>query len=237
VDLEKKAVEMKTCFKNLLCCIVAILFISLTVSCCSIHTNPNKLFPDRFLSKVYSISVSPDGTRSLSEGSGFFVKHKGRYFFITAAHVIYATHGIKVEIEREYCLEPEIPALLIPNYHDVAILPLKKRPNRCSILELEPETPQKGENITSYGFTSDNKTTTTIKGIYLHKDEMFYFGKPVSLHALNVRLKKGMSGGPTLNKEGKVIGVNSMIAQLDPLNRSYLVPSSYICRYLESICN
>lgn len=237
MDLEEKAVEKKTYFSNFLCFLTFIVVLFLTTSCSNLQKNPNNLFPDKFLSKIYSINISPTNITTISEGSGFFIKYKNRYFFITAAHVIYASTGIRIEIDRGFCLEPEIPAIIIPNYNDVAILPLKKRPSRCKILELEQETPKKGEKICAYGFTSDNKTTTTIKGSYLHKDSMFYFGKMVQTYALDIRLKKGMSGGPTLNEQGKVIGVNSMIAQLDPIKRSYIVPSSYIYKYLKSICN
>jgi len=117
----------------------------------------------------------------------------------------------------------ELELLAVDAVHDLALLRtdgLERQP-----LDLAVKEPPKGTRLWSMGFPFDIGLTI-VEGTYNGTLEKSLYNK---LHFTG-SINPGMSGGPTLNSKGEIIGVNVSTAGNQV---SFLVPVQYVAALLE----
>jgi len=159
-----------------------------------------------------------------SIGSGFLVDRQG--FIITNFHVIAELVHKPGQYRAEYLFEDgrsgKLELLDIDVVHDLALLKMDVAADR--FLAISTEEPAKGERLFALGNPHD-LGLTIVEGTYNGRLEKSLYEKIHFTGSIN----PGMSGGPTINRDGAVVGVNVATAgnQL-----SFLVPATYVIRLL-----
>ena len=115
--------------------------------------------------------------------------------------------------------------LAVDVVHDLAVLRLETA--RPHFLALSPVRPAMGEELFSFGNPHD-LGLTIVQGTYNGLLEKSLYEK---IH-FTASINPGMSGGPTLNRNGEVVGVNVSTAGNQI---SFLVPVSYVATLLAAV--
>lgn len=168
---------------------------------------------------VFQIKTSRDANSSkASYGTGFVVDTSG--LLITNYHVISTVIQDRYNLYKIYVVDKdknfEAEVLDFSVVHDLALIRIKN--TFSTALKISPTLPRRGEKVFSIGLPKDlnmsivdgNFNGLLTRGVY----QRFLMSTPVN---------SGMSGGPTVNKEGKVVGINVSIL-LGSENISFAVP-------------
>ncbi len=158
-------------------------------------------------------------------GSGFFTGQAG--WVVTNYHVIAELVNEPGRYRARYLSDSDIKGdlelLAVDAVHDLALLRtdgLEQRP-----LELAADSPPKGTRLWSLGYPYDIGLTI-VEGTYNGQLQKSLYDK---LHFTG-SINPGMSGGPTLNSKGEVVGVNVSTAGNQV---SFLVPVQHVAALLE----
>jgi S1-C subfamily serine protease len=179
---------------------------------------------------VFQIKVinKKSGKKS-SIGSSF---HIGEGLFITNYHVVSKVvmkpNDYVLEAPRENGSALKLKIRNIDVIHDLAVLELEEEyePAESIVsLKLEKQDLKKGERVYSLGNPND-LGMVIIEGVYNGLLEQSLYQKILFSGAIN----PGMSGGPSINQNGNVIGINVARGGDDI---GYLVPVKFVHRLLE----
>lgn len=158
-------------------------------------------------------------------GSGFAVSSDG--YIISNYHVIAELVVNAGQYRAEYLSEDgkkgDLQLVDIDVVHDLALL--KATGLGGEFLQLEKKNPAKGETLFSMGNPFD-LGLTIVEGIFNGFLEKSLYKKIHFTGSIN----PGMSGGPTLNKSGSVVGINVATAGNQV---SFLVPVRYAITLLK----
>jgi len=218
--------------------LVFFLLLSLFLSSCQNHgEKPIAVVEvetdNNFLVEICSEYINPfTKERTFCFGSAFFVEYNGKYFLISAAHIIEKCSSISVKYGNKYLKKDFFPFIL--GTHDIFVCPIKAKPNNIKILKLSKSIPKKKEALVSHGIILGKKVE--IKCKYLSADLVPVNLNLVPFYSVSGKTIKGMSGGPVLDNNGYVVGINSMFCDIPGKEESYFVPSVYVICFLESIC-
>ena len=163
-------------------------------------------------------AVAPDAAKR-SYGSGFVVDQSG--LIATNFHVIQEaleesdTYRIFISLPQKE-LEASIESIDIAS--DLALL--KVNHSFAKALELLNTSPERGERLYSVGVPRD-LNLSVVEGTF---NGLLQNAASSNL-LLSSPINPGMSGGPTLNQLGKVVGINVAIL-LESQNLSFAVPVS-----------
>ena len=163
-------------------------------------------------------------------GSGFLVSDEGHLVtnFHVVSQLIYKPDLYQVEYLHEDGQRGLLELRAIDVIHDLAILqaPQLQTDNYLRLHETEPRN---GERLYAFGNPHD-LGLTIVEGTYNGLLEKSLYDK---IH-FTASINPGMSGGPSVNRMGEVVGVNVSTAgnQL-----SFLVPSRYIKALLAAAAN
>lgn len=178
-------------------------------------------------------------------GSGFFVKYQDlEGYIVTNAHVVRNASKIEISsmLTSEEQFEAEIVGLVKQLEPDVALIKLSEtelqRFNSLSIqaieyLELEDgNITFRGEEIKAIGYPlgmsepniTGGEVTNFISG------SEYYTERFVTDAAIN----PGNSGGPSINENGKVVGLNTAIIN-GAENIGFITPSSFVKIIIENL--
>jgi S1-C subfamily serine protease len=179
-------------------------------------------------------TVLKGGASQTSVGSGFIVSDEGH--IITNFHVVSEaalepdTHELMYVTADGH--EAPLQILMLDVLHDLALLrmaPSPEAPQRIEALAFRPPGLRlaQGERMYSLGnpldvgfaFIEGNYNGLVERSFYPH---IFFSGS----------LSGGMSGGPALDQEGRIIGVN-VARRVDGEQVSFLVPASFAASLLE----
>ena len=169
---------------------------------------------------VYQIKTAVDADApKTSYGSGFVIDRSG--ILATNFHVVIDAmqrpKNYKVFVVQEG-KATEAHVIRIDAVDDIAILKVDKT-FPCQ-MKLAPARPALGERMYSIGIPEDlNKSI--VEGVYNGEDQ---FG-PYSAIQMSSAINSGMSGGPTVNKNGEVVGLNVAILR-NAQNLAFAVPLS-----------
>jgi hypothetical protein len=159
-------------------------------------------------------------------GSGFVAGQPG--WVVTNYHVIAELVNEPGRYRARYLAddeqEGELELLAVDAVHDLAVL---KSNLHTPVLGLATESPPKGKRLWSLGYPFDIGLTI-VEGTFNGQLEKSLYEK---LHFTG-SINPGMSGGPTLNERGEVIGVNVSSAGNQV---SFLVPVRHVATLLEGI--
>ncbi|MCP5419624.1 MAG: trypsin-like peptidase domain-containing protein [Gammaproteobacteria bacterium] len=163
------------------------------------------------------------GSKS-SIGSGFLAGSQGQVItnFHVVAELVHHPDQYRAEFLFENGESGALSLLDIDVVHDLALLKMAGSP--AHYLTVSARQPAKGERLFSLGNPHD-LGLTIVEGTYNGHLEKSLYEKIHFTGSIN----PGMSGGPTIDRDGAVVGVNVATAgnQL-----SFLVPASYVIRLL-----
>ncbi len=197
-----------------------------------------------WLEKVKNATVIVEGRRG--QGSGFFVTTaEGKPVVITNAHVVRGNPGIRIKLVDGRQIPIQQAAVL--HEFDLAILAVEAI-NLPQPLELRDGLPEMGEKVFAYG-APRGLTGTLTEGIVsavrssseireVVDDDSF--DKPVRKAEsrwvqTTAPISPGNSGGPLLDEQGRVVGVNalgfnSLLAQ----NLNFALASTEVLHHLRA---
>lgn len=171
-----------------------------------------------------------------SSGSGFVIKHKGRFLIVTNAHVVENATQVQV---RFHGAAVKTPATILAVAHDADLALLdceglqEEGPSR--VLELSDRVPELQEALSVVGFPVGGDQLSITTGVCSRLDFSAYSHS--SRENLCVQtdsaINSGNSGGPCFDASGKVVGVafQSMDAS-DAQLAGYCIPQSVLRRVL-----
>lgn len=151
------------------------------------------------------------------EGSGFFVREDG--YVVTNAHVVQgATEFIVHTNDGE-----SYPAELIgtDNFKDIAVLKIDSDHELQVAVLGDSDTTRIGEPVIAIGSPLGYEATVTAGIVSTNKRSLEDLGRPSdirrpqSMIQTDAAINQGNSGGPLLNAEGEVIGVNQAIMRYE----------------------
>ena len=160
-------------------------------------------------------------------GSGFFAGQPD--WVVTNYHVIAELVNESGRYRSRYLAEDgregELQLLAVDAVHDLALLKTDGLERKA--LDLATDAPPKGTRLWSLGYPFDIGLTI-VEGTYNGQLEKSLYEK---LHFTG-SINPGMSGGPTLNHNGEVVGVNVSTAGNQI---SFLVPVHYVAQLVSSV--
>jgi len=160
-------------------------------------------------------------------GSGFFAGKQG--WIVTNYHVVADLVNEAGRYRARYLAgedeEGDVELLAVDAVHDLALLKTSgfNRPP----LDLASSGPPKGTRLWSLGYPFDIGLTI-VEGTYNGQLEKSIYDK---LHFTG-SINPGMSGGPTLNSSGQVVGVNVSTAGNQV---SFLVPVQFVAKLISNV--
>ena len=173
-------------------------------------------FSDRIF-QVRILEISSGNQASI--GSGFQIDVQGHVItnFHVVSEYVHYPERYRIELENNHKEKLSLQLVNIDVINDLAILKLDN--SQRAEIELADDLPTNGEPIYSLGNPHD-LGLTVVPGTF----------NGVTSHSLYERIhisgaiNSGMSGGPTLNSKGKVVGVNvassgNQVGFLVPLHR------------------
>ena len=180
---------MKTCFTVLLCLSMLLLINLFPLSASAVDFDTETLYQSVFTVKT-----------STALGSGFAIDNT---HIITNAHVVQNEKAVLVLTYQEERLYAEVEKS--DQQQDLAVLRLKD----TTVPPLESaslNTVQNGDDIFTVGAPKSMAYTLT-KGIVSNRERTMH---GMTFIQIDAAVNEGNSGGPLLNAQGQVIGVNTL---------------------------
>lgn len=185
-----------------------------------IYAQDAKQLFDEFSNRIFQVRILEISSGNQAAiGSGFQIDTQGRVItnFHVVAEYVHYPQRYRIELENNHKEKLSIQLVNIDVVNDLAILKLEN--SQRTEIELADSLPANGEPIYSLGNPHDLGLTVvpgTFNGITSHS---LY----ERIH-ISGAINSGMSGGPTLNSVGKVVGVNvassgNQVGFLVPLHR------------------
>jgi S1-C subfamily serine protease len=153
--------------------------------------------------KRASVEILVDGHHG---GSGCFVSDGG--LVLTAAHIA-GRPGRKLEVLTPDGGRLKATAVAVDLGHDLILLRVEPREGGYAVLQLAGEVPPPGANVFLYSasvFRHGLLQTGTVAREGLTFEHQGHFVEVTQIAAV---VQEGTSGGPWINREGKLIGVQS----------------------------
>ena len=175
---------------------------------------------------VVVITQSDAGGRTTSLGSGFFVSPTG--VLVTNAHVVAPDRGaVRLTVKlASGATSEDVRVIHVDAQRDVAVLAV--RASGVPYLKVgNSDAVQVGETVVAIGNPEGLELTMTtgiVEGIRLDPESGAHFIQH------QAPLSHGSSGGPLLNLNGEVIGINAFVLR-DAQNLNGAVPINYAKPY------
>jgi serine protease Do len=201
--------------------VAALLITAVIATGVSLRNAPHHTFSDKSVVQV-----------KLDAGGKGSAVHIGQGRFLTAAHVVKDSKTVTITAGDQ-----EFTATILWTSERYDLAPIEAtEATKLAFAKLSCREPGVGEAIESVGFPGPFGITHTygfIAGITELEER--------PLISSNIVLFPGMSGGPTIDRDGYVIGFNNSIA-LVPLGQTpslsgltFLVPASSACKLLARV--
>ncbi|MCA9769886.1 trypsin-like peptidase domain-containing protein [Candidatus Dependentiae bacterium] len=163
-------------------------------------------------------------TQKTSRGSGFFIRYEGNVCLITNAHVINQAKAIWFQVPSmgKQFLDAEIKG--ISPDHDLALLQLtnesssriEKELGKIPALELgDSDLVRRSDEVMALGYPLGQQSLKSTTGVIS--------GREQHMIQMSAAINPGSSGGPLLNSNGDVIGVN-FAGVVGAQNVGYIIP-------------
>jgi 2-alkenal reductase len=152
----------------------------------------------------------PTGDQTVS-GSGFFISDKG--YILTNNHVVEGTKDVKIVLSDGS--EQKVTIVGTDQYSDIAVLKTDgKVPAVASLGNSDKLDP--GESAIAIGSPLGNFKNTVTVGVVSATGRSIDTGNGYTIEDLiqtDAAINQGNSGGPLVNLEGQVIGINTLIVR------------------------
>ncbi len=170
-------------------------------------------------------------------GSGFFLDKNGH--ILTNAHVIEHAREIMVKVDNDETKSYKASVIGKDLKTDIAVLKIKLDHEIPFLTFANSDSVKVGESVLAIGNAFGFGGTVT-KGIISGKGRHLYGGKYYEeFLQTDASINQGNSGGPMLNKQGEVIGVNTLIITPNGGNIGigFAIPSNVVKKIAREIIN
>jgi serine protease Do len=170
-------------------------------------------------------------------GSGFLIDDKGH--LITSFHVINEAENIQIQLPQIGKQQFEVSIIGVCPHRDIALLKLTdsayneiiQRIEKIPFLELgNSDQLKRSEKIVALGYPLGQESLKATEGIISGRQEIL----GDTFIQITAPLNPGNSGGPSLNEEKKVIGINTAIIP-NAQNVGYIIPISDVAGIIEDL--
>ena len=183
--------------------------------------------------RLASVEILRDGHLS---GSGAFLAGDG--LAITAAHVVGAPGG-RIELLSPVVGRIGAKVIAVDYGHDLALLEASTRDGGYPGLRLASAVPAAATSVLLFGAPL-YRHQMLVPGIIARQESTFeYLGtepRYVEVVAVAATVPQGMSGGPWINGQGELIGVQSlnMAVNGSPLGITFMAPVNAVRQLVDS---
>jgi len=188
------------------------------------------------MTKVYeqakqaSVEILVDGHHA---GSGTFVDADG--LVLSAAHVI-DRPGRRIELLSPVAGRIAAKAAAVDLGHDIVLLKVEKREGGYPTLAVAETAPSVGDNVFLFGAPLYRRGVL-LRGMVARDDTAFefYTGRFNECTHVSVTAQAGTSGGPWLDRQGRVVGVQSGVMSMNnvPIGLAYMIPHEAVARLVK----
>ncbi|HBS47614.1 TPA: hypothetical protein DEO28_04595 [Candidatus Dependentiae bacterium] len=177
-------------------------------------------------------------TQTAVFGSGFFINNKGH--ILTNFHVVDEAVSIQIQIPSLGKEQLDVEVVGVYPDMDVALLKLKDEDfakvknflGYIPYLELgDSDEIHRSEEILAIGYPLGQEGLKSTQGIVSGREKI----QMLSYIQITAPLNPGNSGGPSLNHEGKVIGIN-FAGVTEAQNVGYIIPINEIKSAIRDLC-
>ena len=211
--------------------IFSILLLSCTATLLNVPQAKNwsDIFPE-VVNSVVKIEIieteTPKGDLTIGHGSGFVISKNGH--IVTSAHValvIMYLNSPKLQVKFNNNKEFTVQAIYVVPKYDIAILKINAK--NLDYLKIEDKETKIGQEVLSIGSTGKILNFAATQGIVSNNvDDSIPWLRATS------QIYPGFSGGPLINKDGHVVGVNTATSQKHH-TISFFVPSSVLLKIIK----
>ncbi len=172
-------------------------------------------------------------------GSAFFINQEGD--LITNAHVVSQSKALSVQVPSLGKARLDVDIIAVAPERDLALLRLQPH----SLIKIEKElkkiiplsfgnsdTIKRGDKVMALGYPLGQQFLKSTKGVVSGRQNIPTPMGQMHLIQIDAAINPGNSGGPSINYNGDVIGVNSMIAP-DAQNIGWIIPSSEVQLFIK----
>ena len=211
----------------------ALLLVSVCVVAASASSGPIPPTQGRVDTRVVRLVCMNTSTREqLPDGTAFFIDRSGN--IITASHLFFDA-AKRYNARGSFCVPAvdfwgtpiRVMACTLIDISDVTECRLEKNPfslrlrHQPTVLGLDLSKPASGSRITVIGFPGESLNPVVRSG-YVITNTTDPVGDPVIEYSAEA--EQGMSGGPILNGDGKVIGVMHTRGEGNKADELFVVP-------------
>ncbi len=195
---------------------------------CTSITDTTRDIPD-----INDLVEVMDSTKAYELGTGILYKYKGKKYIITCQHILYKAGRI-IGFDSNY-EGYELKLVGTDMFYDVAVLEFECSDNEAHFKSMSFGTPKtENDEVWSIGYWKWNGEPSIESGNMidcieladLHFTEMGYIKS-------DAQTAGGFSGGPLLNKKGKVIGMNTCLNRKS--KASYALKSERLKKLVHNI--
>lgn len=215
---------------------VAFLFISFSISC---GTSPTSDFTETvdWASKI-TVQIgndrdsmtgnSPPMGKQIRIGSGFLIGNGSKV--LTNRHVVEGMDVLWIRLPNGQITSGSIERL--SDDQDLALIRILEK-SEPSLSVTWAENPKLGTAVLATGYTKYG-TFSVVSGIVSGQGvENLGLAKKESYLQTDMELARGFSGGPLMNHQGEIIGINTATVPRLP-NMTFAIPSHLIREFLKS---
>ncbi|CAF1206249.1 unnamed protein product [Adineta ricciae] len=167
-----------------------------------------------------------------TNGSGFIINETG--LLLTNAHVVRNKKNVKIKLNNGQRFTGTVQ--YVDMVADLAVVQIDSPDQKLPYLELgNSDTIRAGEHCIAVGSPlalSNTVTAGIVSNVGRTSSELGLFGRDINYIQTDCMITSGNSGGPLVNLDGQVIGINSMKAMT---GISFSLPINYAKSFLVDI--
>lgn len=196
---------------------------------CGCITDSTRDIPD-----INDLIEVMDSTDAYELGTGIIIKHQEKLYIITCEHVLYKAGKI-IGFDSTYDAEYELRLVGTDMFYDVAVLEFVSQSDEAHFKGLSFDTSKTTDDEAwSVGYWKWNGEPSIEYGNIIYCTEEADTPLPeMGYIKSDVQTAGGFSGGPMLNKKGKIVGINTSIHRKN--KTSYALKSEVLKKIIYDI--
>lgn len=183
-------------------------------------------FADSGMAKMSAAEIAYADVLKLGDakgtGSGFIIEEAGEKYIVTNAHVIERAENLNnnVTVFTYDRREHEVSLVGADSYYDIAVLRFVNEPDSLKPIKYGSDDYRIGQTVFAIGNPLSYFPYTVTQGIISAKNRQGMISKSGYLQT-TAMLSPGNSGGPLIDENGSLLGVNTMgVSEAQQLNFS-----------------